>query len=346
MIEGTLQALSGGLVVVILGHLAYELFGVPRTVVIASELVVCATCWLLIALISSADPVARGAQIGLAIDGLLALATSARIWRRPAPRLRSAYDVATLAVVVAAIAGLCVGGAFGYSIAGASLGLFLVRSSVRGLAWSRVEKRIRTQLTDASDWRERVSNADDADLVWSTGLWNGTRVWMRAEADAMVIRVAQGRWPAGVALVKSDRGELTGDDAFDSALRVRGDESLRRVLLSAEVRERLVAILAGGDVALEDQKLVVTIRDQRAVQPMLDRCVELTHLLPDLDGDVLERVFDNTAREPNVNVRADNYRWLVARDWHVLRVYRAASNDPDPQIAAWAREHAPDGVFR
>jgi hypothetical protein len=30
----------------------------------------------------------------------------------------------------------------------------------------------------------------------------------------------------------------------------------------------------------------------------------------------------------------------------VLRVYRAASSDADPSIAAWGSKHAPDGVFR
>ena len=59
-------------------------------------------------------------------------------------------------------------------------------------------------------------------------------------------------------------------------------------------------------------------------------------------------MFELAQRDPYAALRASHYRWLVARDWNVQAVYRAACSDPDPSIAAWAAAHAvpSDGAFR
>jgi hypothetical protein len=214
-------------------------------------------------------------------------------------------------------------------------------AGARYFARHRVFKQTCAKLVDASEWHEHSI------ITSTTGLWRGARVWLRLDRrNDFLIRVALPRWPAGVAVVRRFQGDEIGDPEFDESLRVFGDEAAWRAVLDSETRARLVAIFRHAEGRIEERQLVLRVRDPRHVEATLDRCAELARTLPEPAGNALERVFHNATRESTANVRASNYRWLVARDWNVLRVYRAASSDPDPQISAWANEHAPDGVFR
>ncbi|HEY1546834.1 MAG TPA: hypothetical protein VGG28_03405 [Kofleriaceae bacterium] len=213
--------------------------------------------------------------------------------------------------------------------------------AVRWLGRHRVLKQVCAKLVDPSEWHEHSI------ITSTTGVWRGARVWIRLDRrNNYIIRVAVPRWPAAVAVVRRFQGDEIGDPAFDASLRVFGEEAAWRAVLDSATRARLVEVFRDAEGALEARHLELRVEDPRRVETTLDRCAELARTLPEDTGDSLERVFDNTTRESIAAMRESNYRWLVARDWNVLRVYRAASSDADPSIAAWGSKHAPDGVFR
>lgn len=65
-------------------------------------------------------------------------------------------------------------------------------------------------------------------------------------------------------------------------------------------------------------------------------------------ADAYQRVLELAQDDPVQEVRFGHYRWLVAENWEVTRVLRAAARDDSDEIAEWARAQLPpeQGAYR
>jgi hypothetical protein len=292
--------------------------------------------WAACALASSDERLA----IGLGASSIVYSIAAIRWWRAPKkPRayaVISLTGVAGLVLVAATVVAFELGGTTGI-VLGCSAGAGLVALIVNDLVvWQRAFARIERALVDASVWHEPASGPDDVEEPSTMGLWKGTRVWLKLEPDAVAIRTIVSRWPSDVSLVQRAAAAPTGDAELDALVSLVGHEADWRPLLASAVRAGLVELCRDAELALERQELRVRVRDPRRVEAVLDRCVALVTAVREPAPDPMLRVLEQTRRDPNPNVRATVFRWLVSSEWNVQEVYAAAKLDPDPAIAAWA----------
>jgi hypothetical protein len=242
---------------------------------------------------------------------------------------------------------------FGLGAGLALTGIVIMEVIRSGSAFRRMRKR----LQDARPWRIPVAVGEVE--AWDpyaedrvTGLWNGCRVGIALTATGARVVVSLDRWPAGLAAERRSQpgGAITGDDTFDRAVRVIGDDALWRCTLTAEPRGHLVALCGHTPATVYDRTLEVLLADAdiENLEAVVDLAAALAATLPELAADPMARVFELAAAEPISGVRAGHYRWLVESGWNMLQVHRAAAADPDPAISRWgASQLAPaGGVFR
>jgi hypothetical protein len=298
------------------------------------------------------DPLARGSAVGAALTCPLFAVAAVRTWRGfDRQRLRIVFELGGIGGVAVAAAGVIAFVLQGTSglVIGSIAVLGLLALAVKSVAtWERVLTRIRSRLVEASEWSEAADGPDDVAERSTMGLWTGLRVWVKRGGDGLSIRAFLARWPNEVSLARTVSTVVTGDTAFDSVVQLSGNDTAWRPLLMSEVRAELFALCRDAACSIENGQLELEVRDEDQVEVVLDRCAALAALLRDPHDDVMTSVFEQSQREPIAGVRSSNYRWLVAHDWNVQAVYRAASSDPDPAIAAWGAQYiAPNGgAFR
>lgn len=186
------------------------------------------------------------------------------------------------------------------------------------------------------------------------GLWNGHYVCVRIlnYHERIWISVPLSRWPDGLAIEprSEDGGAATGDADFDRAMRLEGNTELWRGALCAEPRRLLLELNAIARAKIDAQVLEIWIdlSESEKLETLLDLGAALASALPPPASNSVESIIALAFAEPDRDVRANHYRWLVERGWDTQRTLLVAAADPDPQIADWAKSQLPPsiGIFR
>lgn len=372
-------ALLGILLSVALGAMAstFSRFGERFWRVVTWVVIGAAVAAALVVLVSGAmgDPANRVARRGVGF-GLFAaafiVAAASRSWWQDArrgrgPRRRRALASSSGLLGPGAIA-LAAGGYFAYRgghgpiagiVAALGFGGYAILTVIEMRRGRRVMHRVRARIADARHWPLPEPPSEEGAKPWEddrvTGLWERTRVWVALVMDGAVARAELERWPAEIGARGRNAGAdrvATGDEAFDRSVVLEGDEAAWRPILDADVRRRLVqlvgqtgAVIAAGGRIVE---CAVSESHVSMLPRLLDDMAALAAALPAPTSDPRARVLALTASEPLARVRQGHYTWLEGQQWNTPAVLRAAAHDPDPDIAAWARDRLPpeDGVYR
>ena len=353
------------------GELGQRFWRVATVVVIGATMAagLAAMVWA-----AMGDPANRLSRRGLAVGlcgAAFIVAGASRLWwrtARPGKRPRRPRALASSSGLLGLVAiALTAGGYVAYhkghgpvALAVAAIGGvgYAILSVVEGRRGQRVLDRMRFRMVDAHHWPLPEPPSEPGADPWEddrvTGRWGGIRVWVALVTDGALARVELERWPLDVGVhggdASSDRP--TGDAAFDRCIIVDGGDAAWRPVLDAEVRQRLVRLVGerGGVISAGQRILECAVSPSHVgrLPGLLDEMVGLAAALPARSADSCARVLELAASEPVAGVRLAHYRWLEGQGWNTPAVLRAAAADPDPDIAAWARDRLPpeDGVYR
>ncbi len=155
-------------------------------------------------------------------------------------------------------------------------------------------------------------------LRWSLGVGLGLRVRLRGAIPRSLGLAPEGlRSRVDRALGRGD--VLVGDEDFDEAIRVSGDEVTALALLDLPTRELLRSLaqpvgprLEDGDL-LFDRSGVGVGRPARTLDDVLDALLELARRLRQDDDDLAVRLATRVAREPVAGVRRRCLELLLSR---------------------------------
>lgn len=252
-------------------------------------------------------------------------------------------------VLLASLGQLALGGIAWY----VGLGLCCSLIAVEVMRSSSAQDRVAKQLENPHPCACMFTGAEGSA---TTGLWKGIRVQVGSTDTGLRVGIPLGKLPPELAVHQRqqardpERGVHTGDESFDRALCIMGNDAMWRCVLTAESRSLLESLSQRAIVSLHDQALDVQLTDLESnmLEALLDRAVAFAAALPEPANDPPARIFALARTEPVSGVRAGHYRWLAERGWNTHEVFRAAAADSDPAIATWARSHLPpsDGAFR
>ena len=355
------------------GQLGQRFWRVATVVVIGATMAAGLAAMVWAAMSDPANRLSRrGLAVGLCGAAFIVAAASRSWWRtaRPGKRPRRPRALASSSGLLGLVAiALTAGGYFAYhkghgpvAMVVAAIGAvgYGILTVVEGRRGQRVLDRVRFRMVDARHWPlpepPREPGADPWEYDRVTGRWGGirVRVWVALVTDGGLARVELDGWPLDLGVhggdASSDRP--TGDPAFDRCIIVNGGDAAWRPVLDAEVRQRLVRLVSerGGVISAGQRILECAVSPSHVgrLPGLLDEMAALAAALPPPGVDPCARVLELAATEPVAVVRQGHYRWLEGKGWNTPAVLRAAAADPDPDIAAWARDRLPPeaGVYR
>lgn len=209
---------------------------------------------------------------------------------------------------------------------------------------NEVVARARAKIENAVDEPARGSPS----LTVTTGTYRGRRVSL-LRASLPTVSVELPNWPAKLELrvAGTPKGKGTGDVEFDRVVELIGSEELWRPILTSALRKTLVALFRDYGASVIDGALNVGLAEKQFKE--FERVWDVvTSLEVPRVTEPEAGVFDRLDDEADRHIRRAHYEWLLARGWSVPIVYRRASEDRDPEIAAWGAQHVTpdDGAAR